>query len=135
MKRIYLYFSLLFIIGLTSCNDDFLNRYPLDAIGEVSYFTTPSDLRTYMNSFYSTTYFAKYPNHGADFDSDNQVGTNVNTRLQGTRVVATSGSIGFGWIRRVNYFFDNYKKVEENYELKDYQQYLGEAYFLSQRFA
>lgn len=129
MKRIYLYFSLLVIIGLTSCNDDFLNRYPLDAIGEVSYFTTPSDLKTYMNSFYSTTYFAKYPNHGADFDSDNQVGTNVNTRLQGTRVVATSGSIGFGWIRRVNYFFDNYKRVEENYDLKDYQQYLGEAYF------
>ena len=129
MKRIYLYFSLLFIIFLTSCNYYFLIRYSFDAIGEVSYFTTPSDLRTYMNSFYSTTYFAKYPNHGADFDSDNQVGTNVNTRLQGTRVVATSGSIGFGWIRRVNYFFDNYKKVEENYELKDYQQYLGEAYF------
>ncbi|WP_352421790.1 RagB/SusD family nutrient uptake outer membrane protein [Proteiniphilum sp.] len=128
MKRKYLYFILLLIIGSTSCND-FLDRYPLDAIGEVSYFTTPSDLRTYMNSFYSTTYFAKYPNHGGDFNSDNQVGTNVDTRLQGTRVVATSGSIGFGWIRRVNYFFDQYKRVEENYELKDYQQYLGEAYF------
>lgn len=111
-----------------SCND-FLDRYPLDAISDVNYFNTPSDLETYMNSFYSTTFFAKYPNHGADFDSDNQVGTNINTRLQGTRVVATSGSIGFGWIRRVNYFFDNYKKVEENYALADYQQYLGEAYF------
>jgi len=82
-----------------------------------------------MNSFYSTSFFAKYPNHGADFDSDNQVGTNVNTRLQGTRVVSTSGSIGFGWIRRVNYFFDNYHKVKENHALEEYQQYLGEAYF------
>lgn len=129
MKRTYLYFSILLIIGLTACNEDFLDRYPLDAISEVSYFTTPEDLETYMNSFYSTSYFAKYPNHGADFDSDNQVGTNVNTRLQGTRVVATSGSIGFGWIRRVNYFFDNYKTVEEGYDLSDYQQSLGEAYF------
>ena len=109
--------------GLAACNEDFLDRYPLDAISDVNYFTTPEDLETYMNSFYSTTYFTKYPNHGADFNSDNQVGTNVDTRLQGTRVINTSGSIGFGWIRRVNYFFDNYKKVEENYALTDYQQY------------
>lgn len=129
MKKLHLYFSLLLVIGLTACNEDFLDRYPLDAISDVNYFTTPEDLETYMNSFYSTTYFAKYPNHGADFDSDNQVGTNVNSRLQGTRVVSTSGTIGFSWIRRVNYFFDNYKKVEEGYELEDYQQYLGEAYF------
>lgn len=129
MKKTCLYFSLLLVMGLTACNEDFLDRYPLDEISEVSYFTTPEDLKTYMNGFYSTSYFAKYPNHGADFDSDNQVGTNVNDRLQGTRVVATSGSIGFGWIRRVNYFFDNYKTVEEGYELADYQQYLGEAYF------
>lgn len=128
MKKISLYLSLLLGLVFTSCNN-FLDRYPLDAISDVNYFYTPSDLETYMNSFYSTTFFAKYPNHGADFDSDNQVGTNVNTRLQGTRVVSTSGSIGFGWIRRVNYFFDNYKTVEENYTLADYQQYLGEAYF------
>lgn len=128
MKRVFKYFSLLLIVGLTAC-DDFLDRYPMDAISDVNYFTTPKDLQTYMNSFYSTTYFAKYPNHGADFDSDNQVGTNVNTRLEGTRVVATSGSIGFSWIRRVNYFFDNYHKVKEKHELSEYKQYLGEAYF------
>lgn len=129
MKRLPIYISLLVFVGIAACNEDFLDRYPLDAISDVNYFTTPDDLETYMNSFYSTTYFSKYPNHGADFNSDNQVGTNVDTRLQGTRVINTSGSIGFGWIRRVNYFFDNYKKVEENYALEDYQQYLGEAYF------
>lgn len=129
MKRLYFYLSLILIASITACNEDFLDRYPLDAISDVNYFKTPKDLETYMNSFYSTTYFAKYPNHGADFNSDNQVGTNVDSRLQGTRVINTSGSIGFGWIRRVNYFFDNYKKVEESYALEDYQQYLGEAYF------
>lgn len=129
MKRLYFYISLILIASITACNEDFLDRYPLDAISDVNYFKTPKDLETYMNSFYSTTYFAKYPNHGADFNSDNQVGTNVDSRLQGTRVINTSGSIGFGWIRRVNYFFDNYKKVEESYALEDYQQYLGEAYF------
>lgn len=129
MKYIYIYISLFFIVGSFSCNENFLDRYPQDAISDATFFRTPDDLKSYMNSFYSTSFFAKYPNHGADFDSDNQVGTNINTRLQGTRVTSTSGSIGFGWIRRVNYFLDNYNKVEENYELNDYKQYLGEAYF------
>src|SRR5690606_33061700 len=98
MKRLPIYICLLFIAVLTACNEDFLDRYPLDAISDVNYFTTPEDLETYMNSFYSTTYFSKYRNHGADFNSDNQVGTNVDTRMQGTRVINTSGSIGFSWI-------------------------------------
>lgn len=129
MRKIYLYFTLLLIIGLISCDSDYLNRYPLDSISDATYFKTPEDLKTYMNRFYGTSFFTKPHDHGADLNSDNQVGSNVDTRLQGTRVVSTSGSIGFGWIRRVNYFFDHYKKVKENYELKDYQQYLGEAYF------
>lgn len=129
MKRINIYISLLVAFLLLSCNEDFLNRYPQDAISDVNFFQSPQDLKSYMNSFYSTAFFAKYPNHGGDFNSDNQVGGNIDTRMQGTRVVSTSGSIGFGWIRRVNYFFDHYKKVEEKYPLKDYQQYLGEAYF------
>ena len=129
MKRtICIYMSLL-LISFSSC-DDFLNRYPLDTITEVSYFYTPDDLKTYMNSFYNATFFVKYADRGSDFNSDNQVnGGNVDTRLEGTRVVATTGSIDFSWVRRVNYFFDHYKKVNEGYKLENYQQYLGEAYF------
>src|SRR5690606_9646848 len=82
-----------------------------------------------MNSFYSTTYFAKYPNHGADCNSANQLGTDGDSGLHGTPVLNTSRSLGLGWLRHVNYFCDNYKKVEESYALEDYQQYLGEAYF------
>ncbi|MGI6074527.1 MAG: RagB/SusD family nutrient uptake outer membrane protein [Fermentimonas sp.] len=129
MKGIFIYISLFLFVAFISCNEDFLNRYPQDAISNVNFFSTPKDLEAYMNSFYGAGFFPKYPNFGGDFDSDNQVANNINTRLEGTRVVSTSGSIGFGWIRRVNYFFDHYKKVEEKYELKDYQQYLGEAYF------
>ena len=128
MKRIYIYIGLLFI-GLSSCND-FLDRYPQDTITDVSFFYTPDDLRTYMNSFYSASTFPQYPSWGGDFNSDNQVTSWIDARLQGTRVATTSGSSDeFGGIRRVNYFFDHYKKVEEGYALKDYQQYLGEAYF------
>src|SRR5690606_20504356 len=64
-----------------------------------------------------------------DFNSDNEITRIPNTTLQGTRTVATTGSIGFGSVRSINYFFDNYKKVEKGYKLAEYQQYLGEAYF------
>ena len=126
-KIIYIYISVLFIC-LSSC-DDFLDRYPQDRIAAVNYFYTPDDLKAYMNSFYGINFWPKPSTHGSDFDSDNQISINVNTRLDGTRSPATTGNIGFGWVRRANFFFENYKKVEENHYLSEYQQYLGEAHF------
>lgn len=115
--------------GLSACNDGFLDRYPLDAVASDVYFQKPNDLKAYVNQYYSQSYFPKYANHGSDYDSDVQVQSTVNTRLEGTRVVSTTGSIGFGAVRSINYFFDNYERVAENYELDEYKQYLGEAYF------
>lgn len=117
------------MIFLNACDKDFLNRTPLDAVTTIDFFKTPDELRTYVNTFYTAGNFPKYANHGNDFNSDNQTTGSPNSRLQGTRTVATSGSIGFADVRRINYFFDNYKVVEDNYELDDYKQYLGEAYF------
>lgn len=117
------------MLFLNACDKDFLNRTPLDAVTTIDFFKTPDELRTYVNTFYTAGNFPKYANHGSDFDSDNQTTGSPNQRLQGTRTVATSGSIGFGDVRRINHFFDNYKVVEENYALDDYKQYLGEAYF------
>lgn len=117
------------IFSLSACNDDFLDRYPLDAVASDAYFQKPNDLKAYVNQYYSQTYFPKYANHGSDYDSDIQIQSTVNTRLEGTRVVSTTGSIGFGAVRSINYFFDNYERVAENYDLDEYKQYLGEAYF------
>jgi len=117
--------SILFV----SCDEDFLQRAPLDQVTALNFFKSPNDLKTYVNQYYSTSYIPYYTNFGNDFGTDIQITRTVNTHLEGTRTVATSGSIGFGGVRSINYFFDNYKKVKESYELKDYQQYLGEAYF------
>ncbi|MGO1786913.1 MAG: RagB/SusD family nutrient uptake outer membrane protein [Sphingobacterium sp.] len=116
-------------IALVSCNDSFLDRPPLDEVISEMYFEKPQDLEIYMNQFYTASFFPKYANHGNDYDSDNLVGSTVNTRLQGTRTVSTTGSIGFGNVRSLNYFLNNYKKIEENHELSTYQQYVGEAYY------
>src|SRR5690606_22118817 len=89
---------------LLSCNDDFLERQPLDEVGAGSYFTKPMDLEIYMNQYYNASFFPKYPNHGGDYNSDNMVASTPDVRLQGTRTVATTGTIGLGNVRSLNYF-------------------------------
>lgn len=129
MKRFNILHILSLLFVLSGCENNFLDRTPLDAVTSPDYFKTPNDLRAYVNQYYSNAFFPKYANHGSDKGTDNQIGNAPDQRLEGTRTVATSGSIGFGNVRSINYFFENYKKVEQNYALKDYQQYLGEAYF------
>ncbi|WP_257668319.1 RagB/SusD family nutrient uptake outer membrane protein [Parapedobacter tibetensis] len=129
MKKYCIIIIILLALFNSACDKDFLDRRPLDATTSDVFFETPDQMRVYINTFYNSANFPKYANHGSDYDSDNQVTGTPNQRLQGTRTVATSGSIGFGDVRRINFFFDNYRRVEENHELEEYQQYLGEAYF------
>src|SRR5690606_4394237 len=82
-----------------------------------------------MNQFYNSTSFPISGEHGRDYDSDNAVSVNVNTWLQGSRTLDAAGNINFGRVRSINYFFDNYRKVEENADFEVYKQYVGEAHF------
>ncbi|GAA4446098.1 RagB/SusD family nutrient uptake outer membrane protein [Ravibacter arvi] len=129
MKTTNLLIAFICAVMLTACDDDFLERTPLDAVTAPNYFKNPNDLKAYVNQFYSNSFFPKYGVHGNDFDSDNQISAAPDRRLEGSRTILTSGSIAFGNVRSINYFFENYKKVEEGYKLGEYQQYLGEAYF------
>lgn len=129
MKILNIFFVLISLVLFASCNDDFLQRPPLDQVTSLHYFKTPNDLKAYVNQFYTASMFPKYNDHGNDFDSDNQVGPNPDIRLQGTRTVITSESISFGSVRAINYFFDHYRAVEENHNLDEYKQYVGEAHF------
>lgn len=131
MKRIQAIgiFVIVVIISFSSCKEDFLHRPPLDKVTDVHFFRNPNDLKVYVNQYYNNSIFPIYKDHGNDFNSDNQVSSNPDLRLQGTRTIATSGSIDFGNVRSINHFFDHYKVVEENHEFEEYKQYVGEAHF------
>src|SRR5690606_20398436 len=58
---------------------------------------------------------------------DDLVGPPDNMSLAGTRPIVTCGSIGFGNVRRLNYFMPHYKKFEALHEYVRYKQYAGEA--------
>lgn len=129
MKNINILISLIALLVLNACNEDFLDRHPLDKVGSVNFFMTPADLQTYLNRFYNSTLFPISPQYGRDYDSDNAISVNIDTRLEGSRTLDNASNISFENVRNINYFFDNYKRVEQNHDIEDYQQYLGEAHF------
>jgi len=129
--KILKYIFLLTIIALFSaCEEDFLDRPPLDQIGTDSYWKTSGDLENYVRQYYP-----KLPTHGSgagqaieDANSDNMILAVANSVLNGQRPI-TTGNWQSDWndIRSINIFFDNYQNVEA--DLGQYQHFLGEAHF------
>jgi len=119
---------------ILSCEEDYLNRLPKDQISTDQYWETPSDLKLYVNQFYTSFWDGPTYSYGIpEFEegTDNVIsGVDFPQRFAGTRIVPTSGG---GWnfvnIRDVNYFFEHYQKVEEEATREEYIQYVGEAHF------
>lgn len=124
-----------------ACQEELLEKYPLDQVTSVNFFKQPADLKIYMNQFYNDALLPvvygqilnnPYPGGADDLNSDNQIsGNSIDSRLQGTRTISNpgprTGNWDFSYVRKINYFFDNYKKCTADF--KDYKQYVGEAYF------
>ena len=108
MKK--LTYALLLITAITSaCNDDFLERYPLDELTPDEFFHSAEELQLYANRFY--TLLPAHQDYSNTFwidnNSDNLVPAVFNARLGGTRTLPASAADG-GWnwsdIRQANYF-------------------------------
>ncbi len=105
----------LFIIGIafTACNDDFLERYPLDALSPQTFFQSEAELETYVNSFYS---YLPGDVWNGDFTSDNIEKKAVDIIIAGQHNVETdAASAGWTWgfLRNVNFFLENVNNNEE----------------------
>lgn len=139
------YFKIIIVVLIalsaifSACQKEILDRSPLDKVSSADFMKQPNDLKIYMNQFYNDALFPVFygivlgnPYRGGadDYNSDNQInGATIDIRLQGIRTVSYVGAIGWNYsdVRKINYFFDNYKKCTGDF--KDYQQYVGEAYF------
>lgn len=131
MTRLHRLYSLLIVFSLLACDNDFLDRPPLDAISTDAYWQKAKDLENYVLQYYPTlpghgTYAGGYGypvNH-----SDDAILATPSAEMNGVR-----GMVGGRWtsdwanIRSVNIFFDNYQKCKDDFEL--YKHYLGEAHF------
>ncbi len=113
MKRIIILFSIISIVT-TACNDDYLERVPLDEISPQTFFQSEAELNTYVNSFY--TLLPGTDIFSADFSSDNVEKKSYDIVVAGQHTVETdASSAGWTWgpLRNINFFLANYNRSEE----------------------
>jgi len=113
---------ILISVILISCNDDFLERYPLSEVVPENSFKTASDLELYTNSFYNDL-----PGFngiiGQDKLSDNVLYNGVPLEQSGTRIIpSTPGDSGWSWgdLRKINIFFKYYQQCNDEAAKKEY---------------
>ena len=146
MKMKYIILSILFLTLVSSCDDDFLERFPLDTIVDQNFWQSESDLKLYANSFYGT-YIEGFDNSlsqrnpwgyqgstipYADLHSDNAIPQNVSAApLINDLYVQPSatGSGGWSWqnLRALNYFLVNYTRGDIAANIRNI--YAGEILF------
>lgn len=156
MKKYILKLGLVvFVTLLFSCNNEFLERYPLDEISNETFWNTENDLMVYNNSIYD---LARNDDdvpilmaHDDGFDSHrfgiwylDEFTDNIaprasrHTRYQEVRAgkhQIASGEQWYGWsnngwafLRAINVFMDNYEKALENGVAQaTVNKYVGEA--------
>ena len=117
------------ILLLAACKkEDFLDRFPQDAISEPTFFKNENDLKLYLNQFYDALPVQR---GNSEANSDNFAQSSRDVFLAGEYVVpATDGNWSYsGWanIRNVNYFLQRYDRAQMDGTVKNY--YVAEARF------
>ena len=119
-----------------SCDEDLLDKTPMDEISEPDFWKTEGDLELYLNGLYDI--FPMWGGSGAapskDLGTDIVIesqewwGSSWTPMLDGVQGVPTSGG-GWNWsqVRSVNYFLENAINAETGDLI---EHYIGEGYFL-----
>ncbi|CAN5591510.1 RagB/SusD family nutrient uptake outer membrane protein [soil metagenome] len=152
MKKFFKRISIIVFATLisTGCNDEFLERYPLDEISNDTFWNTENDLRVYNNSLYhlarTEDNVPLIMGHDEGFDSQSRgiwhlSGYSDDTaprharhndfqRVRAGKHPVPNGAPWFGYkgwnfLRAVNVGLDNYDKVDVSEEVRN--KYAGEA--------
>ncbi len=134
-NTIYLFLGMQIFI---SC-EKHLDRFPLDKITEVDFWSSPNDLKLYVNQFYTS-----FPTHNgytgglfwADNNSDNMIWGTYNTRLAGFNTEANSNG-NYNAMTTLNWDYSKIRAcniaIENLYRIKGaaaaLNTYTGELYF------
>ena len=122
------------ILPFSSCSD-FLDREPITKPEDGNFLTGAIQVENYINGLYMTLpSFSKFGLgvRSEEKNSDNIIAEKYDARLHGQNNQFSGASdwqTGYQNLRKVNYFFHNYK-VPEAQENEDVLSLKGEAYFL-----
>ena len=110
MKKYIILFST--VVALSSCNDDFLDRYPQTSVAPEEFFKSEEDLELYVNGLLTMPGPGSYQ---SDQSSDNMATTGAIEIKNIVTGSPSSQTITNGWnwgtLRNINYFLDNYEKA------------------------
>lgn len=115
MKNTVYVFSLIAAMAITSCNDDFMNRFPETEIGKENFFNTEEDLEVYIYNLYNFPGTGNYERDG--YSTTDNASNTGNTELKTMMVGNPSSSTitgGWNWneLRTINFFLDNFDKAD-----------------------
>ena len=150
MKFKHIFCAMGLAASLWACNDDFMERYPLDVPTDETFWTSENDLKLFLNKFYpiwiqghgdgwaQSKYLYPLPITGSpiaygDVYSDNAVrtGNEFSELGENNKIPTGAGSDANGWswgnLRNVNYFLTHYQRA--NLSPETLAKYAGEAYF------
>ncbi|TKG97412.1 RagB/SusD family nutrient uptake outer membrane protein [Puteibacter caeruleilacunae] len=135
---------LLLVFVLTtfySCDEDFLERYPLDAISDAAYWNTEKDLQNYVNGLYDILPSKRgySPKYDWENGTDNIIGDDRGiTMLHGNlwRTSSDAPQNSSTWngaysnLRKINYFLEQKEKAGEDVVNSiNGKHFVGEALF------
>ncbi|AWW32200.1 hypothetical protein DN752_19790 [Echinicola strongylocentroti] len=130
-----------FVAMMSSCNEDFLERYPQDEISDAVYWTTEKDLENYVNGLYDIlpSYRGYAPKYAWENGTDNMIGDDRGVSMINDRIWNMDGDApassstwngGYDNLRKINYFLEQKDKVGEDVLANaSTQHYIGEALF------
>ncbi|WP_372774765.1 RagB/SusD family nutrient uptake outer membrane protein [Mangrovibacterium sp.] len=136
MKRIILYPLVVaaLIFSMAACEDDFLDRYPEDAISDATFFTKATDFKTYVNGLYNNVLGAAHIVSGGENGTDNFLSDSPgSSEMQHSNSGAANQTNNtwnnrYSYIRQVNYVLGSKDKLEARDD--EANQYIGEAHFI-----
>lgn len=111
----YIYMVILAVgIGISGCNDSFLERYPIAELAPENYFRTAAELENYTNAFYSELPDALEIHYNAPHQADDEARSTLASEIQGTRTTPSSGG-GWSWdeLRQINFYLENSHRAED----------------------
>lgn len=133
MNKLKLVIVLAWLSMTFSCQDEFLDRYPLDETTEAAFFKKPGDFIVYVNRFHPYTGEGENPGDSwGDVQTDVQITNNsLPEHFLGLSTINDGPDYNFGDayedVRRVNYLLEQSRKW--NGEFDDIKQAVGEAHY------
>ncbi|GGG90064.1 hypothetical protein GCM10007415_25540 [Parapedobacter pyrenivorans] len=114
MKTIRIYILGLLATASVSCNNDYLERYPIAELAPENYFRSASELQNYTNAFYNRLPDALAIHYNNPNQADDEARNTLAAEIQGTRETPSSGG-GWDWaeLRRINFYLENSHKCTD----------------------